>query len=334
MQQSKQLRMILLVSAIVVALFLSIMIIQSRGILTASKGAEQPEETKVTIITSDVIVDQSWGSLAYKGKVKIEAQFPVDVQLYSEIDSVPLMKDTVIEAIDNESRLIIGHGREFTATFTELAPQYPDVQFITVHGKATHPNQSVYTFDQGDIEYFAALAASLKTKTNKVAILDAIDNRKNNIEFETALLHYNPNVDYTYSVVHSRDDGVKALRVMNKLLDKGVDVIYSKGNAYNREVIDAATKANVYVIGYLDDQSYMGKDTVLTSVLNDTPQVYVAIMKDYFSEEGIPSGKVMLDASDGVYKLAPFGPMYTEDETKYIESEMTKFANGELTFNE
>ena len=40
----------------------------------------------------------------------------------------------------------------------------------------------------------------------------------------------------------------------------------------------------MYVIGYLDDQAYMGRPVILTSVINDVPQAYNAIMKDYFSK--------------------------------------------------
>ena len=40
----------------------------------------------------------------------------------------------------------------------------------------------------------------------------------------------------------------------------------------------------MYVIGYLDDQAYMGRSVILTSVINDVPQAYNAIMKDYFSK--------------------------------------------------
>ena len=57
---------------------------------------------------------------------------------------------------------------------------------------------------------------------------------------------------------------------------------------------------------------------MLTSVINDVSQMYVEIMKDYFSEEGIQPGLKLLTEEDGVYQLAPFGPMFTEDDLQYI----------------
>lgn len=334
MQQSKQLRIIGFITLIVVIVIVGTIILQTKGIMLEAEtsSGNRLEKTKVTIITSDIVADQSWGSLAYKGQLKIEEQYPVDVKLYSEIETDKLMSETITAAINEGSKLIIGHGREFSDVFTATALSHPDVQFVTIHGSSKYPNQTVYTFDQGEIEYFAALAAALKTKTNKVGVLYPFEPKENISEFQRGLAYYSPNSKSYYKAVGSRDDGVKATQLMKELIAEGVDVIYSKGNSYNRDVIDLAKKENVYVIGYLDDQSYMGKEQVLTSVMNDVSQAYVAVMEDYFSGSGMPSGKVILNESHGVYSLAPFGPMFSAQDIKYIEAEMKRYSSGELTF--
>lgn len=324
MQQSKQRKLLLWITIIVIFTFLSIILFKTEMILDNTTTQNQLEKTKMTIITSDVIEDQSWGSLAYKGKMKVEEQFPVAVALFSEIKTEKQMEDTITKAAAEGSTVIIGHGREFSSFFTKIAATYPDIHFVTIHGTAKHPNQTVYTFDQNKIEYIAAMAAVLKTKSNKIGLLDAYDARKRLPGFEQGLKQYKPEVLFYYSVVNSRDDGKKAVELMKKMMDQGVDVIFTKGNGYNRDVIDYAKEKNIFVIGYLDDQSYMGEQHVLTSVVNDVSQAYIAVMRDYFSEEGIPQGKVLLNETDGVYNLAPFGPMYTEEEKQYIRSEINK----------
>lgn len=123
-------------------------------------------------------------------------------------------------------------------------------------------------------------------------------------------------------MVNSRDDGAKAVKLLRELKDEGVDIVYAKGNSYNQEVIQEAKKQKMYVIGYLDDQAYMGRPVILTSVINDVPQAYNAIMKDYFSKKGLRSREVKLDARDGVYKLAPFGPMYSKQEKQILYSKV------------
>ncbi|OKL37359.1 BMP family ABC transporter substrate-binding protein [Domibacillus mangrovi] len=328
MPQSNQSKLLLWTTIIVILTFLSIILFKTEMILDNTTTNNQIEKTKITIITSDVIEDQSWGSLAYKGKMKIEEQFPISAELFSEIKTEEQMKNTITKAVAEDSKVIIGHGREFSNYFTKISTSYPDIHFVTIHGTAQHPNQTVYTFDQNKIEYTAALAAGMKTKSNKIGLIDAYEARKRLPGFEQGLKQYKPEAVLYYSVVNSRDDGEKAVELMKEMIDQGVDVIFTKGNGYNRDVIDYAKKKNIFVIGYLDDQSYMGEEHVLTSVVNDVPQAYIAVMKDFYSEGGISQGKVVLNEKDGVYNLAPLGPMYTEEEKQYIRSEIDKL-NGE-----
>lgn len=334
MQQSKQLRMISAFAVAIILVILLIVVFKAKTIFDSSASGSENQLKQVTILTSDVVTDQSWGSLAYKGKLKVEEQFPVTVDLISELEEEIETKEAIQKAVDHGGDLIIGHGREFSGVFALMASKYPDVHFVTLHGEAKRQNQTVYTFDQGEVEYFSALASSIITKTGKIAVVDAFESRERNPQFEAGLKHYAPDAEFYYEVINSRDDGEKAAEVTKKLIDEGIDVIYTKGNSYNRDVIKMAKENGVYTIGYLDDQSYMGKDTVLTSVLNDVPQAYVSIIKDYLSEEGIPSGKVKLDESDGVYSLAPLGPMFTAKEKKLIETEMEKYKRGEISFQQ
>ncbi|MCM3068069.1 BMP family ABC transporter substrate-binding protein [Priestia flexa] len=318
MEQAKQSKIIIFIAVLFFFILFAVIMLKAQGILH-NQGAEPDEKKHVAILTSDVIVDQSWGSLAYKGKVEIENEFPVIAKVYSQLDSKQKIQNAVQAAVEEKAEVIIGHGREFSPFFNKLATSYPDVHFVTIHGTAEHSNQTVYTFDQYQTEYEAGVAASFKTSSNKVGLIDAFEAREKNKGFENGLMAANQNIEFFYRVVNSRDDSKKAVELMNELVDQGVDVIYTKGNSYNRDIISVAKEKGIYVIGYLDDQSYMGESQVLTSVINDVPQSYRSIMEDYFSESGLPSGTVVLDENDGVYRLAPFGPMYTEKEKSAIE---------------
>ena len=232
------------------------------------------------------------------------------------------MKEAAEKVIQNGTKVVIGHGREFSTVFTELAPKYPHVHFVTIHGTSSYKNQTVYTFDQTKIEYLAGTAAAMKTRTKKIGLIDAFEAREKNPGFEKGLKASDSSIAFYYRVVNSRDDGAKAVKLLRELKDEGVDIVYAKGNSYNQEVIQEAKTQGMYVIGYLDDQAYMGRSVILTSVINDVPQAYNVIMKDYFSKTGLPTGEVKLDARDGVYKLAPFGPMYIKREKQILYSKV------------
>jgi len=269
MQRSRQLRLILLLALIVVASFLIIIISKTQGIIS-QQTTKKVENTSVAILTSDVLTDQSWGSLAYKGKINIEQQYPVSAQVISEVNTNQKMKEAAEKVIQNGTKVVIGHGREFSTVFTELAPKYPHVHFVTIHGTSTYKNQTVYTFDQTKIEYLAGTAAAMKTQTKKIGLIDTFAKEKN-LGFEQGIKAYNPSIAFYYRVVNSRDDGAKAVKLLRELKGEGVDIVYAKGNSYNQEVIQEAKVQGMYVIGYLDDQAYMGRSVILTSVINDVP---------------------------------------------------------------
>ncbi|WP_186578880.1 BMP family ABC transporter substrate-binding protein [Aquibacillus kalidii] len=325
MQPNKQLRFILIISLVAICIIAGIILFKSLDILERlyTRGVEKAE---VVILTSDVITDQSWGSLAYKGKLKIEEQYPTNVTLHSELKTSKLKEEMISKVVAGKPDVIIGHGREFSAFFAKVATKFPHINFVTIHGNAIHSNQSVYTFDQDRVEYIAGIIAGMKTTSNKVGLIDAFEAREKNTGFEKGLMKNNPHSTLDYRVVNSRNDGEKALQIVKEMIESGVDVVFTKGNGYNKDVVNYAKEKGIYVIGYLEDQSYMGRDIVLTSVQNDVSQAYVVLMKDYFSEEGLSSGKKMLDQSDGVYELAPLGPMFTEEEKQILQPEIKKLS--------
>ncbi|MFC4388592.1 BMP family ABC transporter substrate-binding protein [Gracilibacillus marinus] len=320
MEPSKQIKYILGITLVVTSVFFLFLLIRSNEIMEDMKE-EVKNPTKVLILTTDNLRDQSWGSQAYKGKLEMENEFNVDINLKAEVDIDNELESFITEAIENDVNLIIGHGREFSEAFYKLSDYYKDIQFITIHGTYVNDNLAVYTFDHQEIEYVAGVAAALKTKTKKVGVIDAVDNRHKDWGFPKGLATIDPTIEFQYGVVYSREDHEKALEIANNMIEDGVDIIYSKGNSYNQSVINLAKEKGLYTIGYLEDQAYMANEIVLTSVLNNVPKIYTAIMKDYTSENGIEEEIKYLDTTDGVYGLAPFGDMFTQEELDIISKE-------------
>ncbi|SFL83572.1 transcriptional activator of comK gene [Gracilibacillus orientalis] len=309
---------ILGITLIVVSIFVIFLVFKSSQIMD-DMDASEVAPTKVLILTTDRLNDQSWGSLAYKGKILIEEEYNVTAEVLGEVDEEKDTSSIVKEYVDQGYELIIGHGREFSEPFYRISNQYQDVQFVTVHGDKTANNLAIYTFNQNEIEVIAGMAAGLKTKSKKIGLIDAVNNKQKDWGFSQGIEYIDDNIELIYKVVPERTSKSEAKSVAADLIDQGVDVIYTKGNSYNQEVINYAKENGIYTIGYLEDQSYMAEDKVLTSVLNDVPMAYNAILKDFFSEEGIQFEKQYLDDNDGVYGIAPFGPMFSEDEIRTIE---------------
>jgi transcriptional activator of comK gene len=332
MSQSNQLKTILLIAGTFTLIIIFLLAYQVHTTLSQeSSNLNINDSLSVGILTSDSIHDQSWGSLAYEGHLRIVERFPVKVEMMSEINTETKMREATLQMIRNGVRLMIGHGREFAPVFTQMAPNYPNVHFVTINGTAQYSNQSSFTTHSESYGYFAGMVAALMTKTNKVAIIDSFDSTaEGRAGFKMALEEFNPEATFFLRSVGSRDDEVKGAQMAKELIGLGVDVIFSQGNAFNRAVIYEAEKADIQVIGYITDQAYMAEEHVLTSVLIDLSEVYVFIIGQYFSSEGIQSGNIILDFKDGVYGLAPFGQMVPEEVRKTVITKLGRYNRGEF----
>jgi transcriptional activator of comK gene len=320
MRSANQIRIIIWVGIAVCLGLLSILGYKVNSVLSGQQSSVSSKEVKVGIITSDVVNDQSWGGLAYEGQIRIEEMFPAEVELLSEKKTDEEMHSAAIELIHQDVQIIIGHGREFSELFTALAPSYPDVHFTTIHGTSEFANQSVFTYKDFTEGYYAAgMAAGLLTESKKVAIITPFETEELTVQtFIKGIKDLDLNINLLSRAVGNRDNEAEAQRITKELIDAGVDVIFTRGNAYNRAVINEVRKAGIYAIGFIEDQSYMAKDHVITSIVNDVPQTYVKIMEQFLDEDGIQSGTNILTYKEGVYRLAPFGPMVSERVKKRI----------------
>ncbi|GEL08579.1 BMP family ABC transporter substrate-binding protein [Salisediminibacterium halotolerans] len=334
-EKKRQPRIILIVSIIVAAGLMATLLQRAYPLLTetVSENAAQEENhpTRVSVLTSDVIADQSWGSLAYKGKLQIEESFNATVTLHTEISGEIDKINKVHEIIDEEEpELVIGHGKEFSDPFGYVAERYQDKHFVTIQGHASGENTAAYTLDEGPAEFLAAYAAVQKSETGRIGFLEPEVEQERERYFAKGIDHYGPEVELFTEFIPGRNNGEAAVSKLDELTAKGVDVIYSKGNAYNQHVIEYAAEHDVYVIGYIEDQAYMAENSVLTSVVKRIPLAYNRIMEDHYSSEGIQSGTHTLTFEDDIYDLAELGPMFSADEREQFQKEYQHMHDGEL----
>ncbi|GAE91281.1 positive regulator of comK [Gracilibacillus boraciitolerans JCM 21714] len=322
METNNHLKFILGMALLISTLFVVFLIVKSNQIID-NMEVSQTKPVKVLILSGDTLNDQSWGgSLAYKGKLLVEEELNAEVEVIGDVNLSNDLTPIVKEYVENNYQLIIGHGREFSEPFYRIANQFKHTQFVTLHGEYVDKNLAVYTFNQREIEVVAGMAAALKTKTNKIGIIDTHDNDYSDWGgFPQGIKKIDTNIELIYEVVPERTDKSAAKHVTSNMIDNGIDVIYTRGNSYNQEVINfAKEKGGVYLIGYLEDQSYMAENAILTSVLNNIPYVYKTILKDHLKDTNMISEKRILDSNDGVYGLAPFGPMFTQEEITFLNN--------------
>jgi transcriptional activator of comK gene len=306
-------------------------------LLFALSSCSQPQSAgkigKVGLLVSDTINDQVWGTKGYKGLLKIQSKFNIDVFYKEGINSKIETELGVRDFVSKGVNLIFGHGSDYAEHFDELAEDYPDVHFIAVNGNAKKGNVTSLNFEGHAMGFFGGMVAGEMTKTNKVGIIAAYEWQPEVNGFFEGAGYQNENVDVKISFVESWDEKEPALEVLDRMIENGVDVIYPAGDGYNVPVIEKIKESGLYAIGFVSDQSDMGEETVLTSTVQHVDKLY-EIIADRYNNGTLESGNLTFDFQDGVITMGKYSQSVDKDFQQEIERHIEEYRQTGLLPNQ
>jgi transcriptional activator of comK gene len=284
---------------------------------------------RVGLLLEDTIDDQGWNSKGYQGLLNIHSNLGVEVTFKEEMKTKSKVTKAIEEFVKDDVNLIFGHGRFFADLFTEIAPSYPDVHFVSFNGEVEGSNVTSLQFDSYAMGYFAGMVAASMSETGHVGAIAAFPWQFEIEGFEAGAALYedtNSHVHFVENWVNSE----KALDYFEQLKDVGVDVFYPAGDGYHVQVIEEARKNGLYAIGYVGDQSDLGESTVLTSTVQHVDHLYEVIAGLYYKQE-LETGNLKFDFQHGVISLGTFSTKVPEELKVQIEEAVRKYIEtGEL----
>lgn len=279
-------------------------------------GCGQPmnsgELEKVGLLVPETIDDQVWGTKGYKGLLKIQSRFDVDVLYKESINSEVLIRGAVKEYHKKGVNLIFGHGNLYAEYFNQLSKDYPDIHFVSFNGDSKNENTTSLNFEGYAMGFFGGMVAAHMTKTNQVGVLAAYDWQPEVEGFLDGALFQKKQVQISTKFVNSWDDKDKALIMVEGMLEKNIDVIYPAGDGYNVPVIEKIKEHGKYAIGYVSEQSYLGESTILTSTVQHVDGLY-ELVAEKFNEGKLEAGNLYFDFQDNVISLGKFSPHVDEE---------------------
>ncbi|WP_010283380.1 BMP family ABC transporter substrate-binding protein [Bacillus timonensis] len=284
-------------------------------LVSCAQSDDENREIKVGLLVPDTIDDQVWGTKGYKGLLQIKSQLQIDAYYKEGITSEAATRLAVDEFVDKGVNLIFGHGSEYADFFNDIADDYPDVHFIFFNGNTRKENVTSLNFEGHAMGFFGGMVAGKMTESNKVGIIAAFEWQPEINGFYEGVLFQNDEVDVDIGYVQNWDDDEKAIEIANKMIAEGVDIIYPAGDGYNVPVIERLKEDGLYAIGYVSDQSDLGKETVYTSTIQQVDQLYL-LVANQFIEGNLESGNLYFDFQDDVISMGTFSPKV---DKKFVE---------------
>lgn len=312
-------------------------LIMVMGLVACSKGDEEkkatdapkPEDTgsafKVGIIIGEEEAKESdFVKSALNGLDNFEEKTSCDV-IIENINELDEVEKAAKSLIDKKCDLIWAVGVTYGEELIKVATQYPDTNFAVVDGQYDDiDNVTGVGFRSNEAAFLAGYIAAFKSKTGKIGFIGGV--KENVIEefrvgYEAGARYYSDDIVVVSEYSDTFTDKEVVREITKNMYASGCDVVFPATGGASVGAIEEAVLQNKYVIGVDRDQSDLGEDVVVTSVLKmvDSAVEYVCLR----AKEGIDIGgqNISYGLSDGAVGI----PVYVD---KHIPlSEQNKIDN-------
>lgn len=228
-------------------------------------------DVKVAMVLPGPINDEGFNQSGYDGLKECEAD-GASIN-YQETTPVPDFTKS-FETLAQSNDLVIGHGFEFGEIAHEVAPQYPDTDFLVTSNplKPQDPNVQHVMPNSTQGAYLAGVAAGKSTKSNKIGGIagfnfPVLETQMNAVE--AGAKSVNPDASLKVVYMGTFDDVAKGKEAARSQAASGIDVIYHIADAAGVGVIDGAQEEGIKAIGWGVDQHDLAPETVIASQIVD-----------------------------------------------------------------
>lgn len=269
-------------------------------------GEEGGEKGKVAIVLTNP-ENSTFGQTAVNAAKQIESELGNEVKVQGGL--TPANEAQTFEGYASRGTgLILIDGAEMQQAAEQVAPKYPETDFVVINGNAeAAPNLASATYAWEQVGFLAGVAAGKATKTNKVGQMSSIEIPP--IEgiyygFQQGVKAVNPKATTINSYTGSVTETGKAQSATSVQASQGVDVVFTVATGADPGVFSAAKDKNIKVIGYGIDESSLGESVILTSALVDYEGTMFE-MAEKFNDGSLEPTVYVYGFEDEAFSLAP-----------------------------
>ena len=240
-------------------------------------------------------------------------------------------KTAIEECIADGCKIIFGTSWGYMDTMAELAEKYPDVIFSHGTGyKNNGKNMNNYFGRIYQARYLAGIAAGLKTKTNKIGYVAAMDNTNSEVTgginaFAMGIESVNPDAKVYVKVTNSWFSPDLEKQAAEALLAMDCDVIGQHCDTTAPQL--AAEAKGVWGCGYNSDMTKDAPKAHLTAPIWHWGVYYTqaakAAMEGKWTNEDYFGGM-----DDGLVDISPLSENCAEGTKEAIDAARAKIVDG------
>lgn len=278
------------------------------GLSSLANAADAP---RVAALFTQTVTQGTWDSAGYAG-FKAMADKDGFKPSYLENTSYEAAPAALRQLASDGVKLIVAHSSGYSAAIKEVAPSYPNTQFVLYSyegSTANLPNYSAWSVDWDEYGFVLGALAASASKSGHIAVIsgEPIPSAERTIEFiKKGAAYVNPKVQVDSAYVGSFVDVARAKEIATGLIARGADFVIPSADTADAGVQQAADEEGVLTIGSYGDQSKAYPNSVMTSTVMNFRKSYADIGKDYAA--GKLGNRIVTEnlASNGWGLVMPF----------------------------
>ena len=311
------------------ALVFAIACSRSTPNVNSSPEATTSSSFRVAMVTIGHKDNHSWAQSCFEGLNLIKDKFNAQVDFTDKIDGEH-SEAAIRKYAQSGYDLVIAASGAYIKAAEKVAKEFPRTKFALI---TTYPgnnrNLGAVAFRSGEVGYLTGALAAMKTKSNKVGYIVGAAYpvyKEEEALFRRGVKATNPSVQASTAFLNTWSDTDKATKVATDMVASGVDVLALNADEAGLAALKTVTqKPGVLVIGWGKDQYKLAPGKVLTSVLEDIPNL--VLNAAVLTQEGRWEGKLYkFGLKEKIYDFAPFRGSLTsheEDTFKTIRDAVT-----------
>lgn len=287
--------------------------------------------------------DKSFNEAAFAGAERYASETGGSYKDF-EITSEAQREQALRKFAETGFNPIVTTGFSWASVFEAVAPEYPDIKFVTIDGyvdPVKHPNVLSVLFAEHEGSYLVGMLAAEASKTGTVSFIGGMDIpliRKFACGYAQGAKAANPEItvisNMTGTTPAAWNDPVKGSELTKAQKAQGSDVVFAAAGGTGMGVLQTAKDEGIYSVGVDSNQNYLHPGSVLTSMMK---RVDVAVFDAMSEGVDLKTGVEALGlAQDGVgYALDDNNAALISDAMKTsVEAAKAKIIAGELVVHD
>lgn len=292
------------------------------------------EDLKIGFIFIGDVTDGGYNTAHHKGLLKAAENLGISAEQIYTKTNVP--EDSSVETAIRElaevgCQVIFGNSYGYQNYMEELAEEFPKIIFLHVSGtKSNDVNFANYYATLYEGRYLTGIAAGLKTKTNKLGFVGAMNNAEVNggiNAFYLGAKSVNPNVQLVVKYTNSWYDPTLERQTAEALIASGCDVIAQHCDTTNPQV--AAQEKGVFGVGTGTDMTEAAPDAHLTAMVFNWENAIQPYLQQVLDGGFKPENK-LYGLADGTVAISPLTKNVAEGTEEAIKAAHDGIVNGTL----